>query len=62
MEAGEVAMCVSLKKRSGVWIVGCLDGTSRVFAEFLDAASFAAAEFERAAYEAIGWGVEVAVC
>jgi hypothetical protein len=62
MDSGEVAMIVTLKKQNGVWVVGCLDGTARVFAEFLDAASFAAAEFERAAYEAIGWGVEVAVC
>lgn len=62
MEAGEVAMCVSLKKQSGVWIVGCLDGTSRVFAEFLDASLFAAAEYERLAFEVVGWGAEVATC
>ena len=62
MPEGEVAMSVTLKKQNGVWVVGQLDGTSRSFSEFLDAALFAAAEYERLAFEVVGWGAEVATC
>jgi hypothetical protein len=62
MDTGEVAMIVTLKRSNGVWVVGCLDGTAHAFAEFLDAAMFAAAEYERLAFEVVGWGAEVATC
>lgn len=62
MPEGEVAMSVSLKRQNGVWVVGQLDGTSRAFGEFLDAALFAAAEYERLAFEVVGFGAEVATC
>lgn len=62
MPEGEVAMSVTLKRENGVWVVGCLDGTTRTFPTFLDAAMFAAAEYERLAFEVVGWGAEVATC
>lgn len=62
MPEGEVAMSVTLKRENGVWVVGCLDGIARTFPTFLDAALHAAHEYEFAAFDAVGFGVEVATC
>lgn len=57
MPEGE-AMIVTLKRMGLVWVVGCLDGTTRPFGTFPDALAFAAQEFEHALFDVVGWGAE----
>lgn len=58
----EAEMRVTMKRVGRVWLVGCLDGTTRQFAAREDALSCAMREWEWELMQLIGLSDEVAPC